>query len=1055
MKKLFILGLFVLLTSLTSFAQQKNISGTVTDMNGEPLIGVTVAEKNTNNGAITDMDGKFQLSVLKGAVLRVSYIGYVTKEVVLDNQTFLSIILQEDTKTLDEVVVVGFATQKKVNLTGAVGTIDSKAFESIPVQNAVQALQGKVPGLLITQHSGQLNSSAGMQIRGLATIGEGSYANTLVLIDGMEGSLHSINPQDIAEISVLKDAAASSIYGSRAPFGVVLVTTKKGKSGKPTVNYNNSFRISTAINMPQSMDSYTWATFFNDASFNSGGGYWIAPETMGRIRDYMDGKISYNTVPMDSNPKFWNTGYDQSNDNIDYYDVFYKDITREQEHNVSVGGGNEWISYYLSGNFLDQGGKMNYGGDALKRYNLAGKLEAQLSKHASISYNARFIRTDYHQPMAMNDVDFFTEIGRQSWPIGPLYDPNGYLFNDHVLRMKDGGQSVQQSTSLSQQVSITLKPLKGWRIIGDFNYRYNSYFGHEDAYPVYQMAVDGIHTANEYYRNWAHENADKTDYLNVNAYSDYEKIFAQKHYVKVLAGFQAENNNVRNLFATKVGIMTPTITSLDTATGLGKDGTPVPPSVGGGYSSWSTAGFFGRLNYNYLEKYLFEANLRYDGSSRFRKENRWGFFPSFSVGWNIAKENFFKPLNSTVNTLKIRGSYGSLGNQYTSSVYPTYAAMGYQFNAGTWLINGEKTNLSWAPGLISTSLTWERINSVNVGLDLAMFNNRLTASFDYYERRTKNMVGPSEELPVILGVGVPVKNNTDLKTKGFELELSWRDQLANGLNYGIRFVLSDSQGTITRYSNPSKTLSKYYDGKKWGEIWGYETIGIAKTQEEMDSHLSALTNGGQSHLGMDWTAGDIMYADLNKDGKVDSGSGTIADHGDLKVIGNTTPRYNFGLDLNAEWKGFDFRVFLQGTAKRDFFQNSYYFWGAYNGGWWSMGLTEHKDYFRDDSGHYLGQNLNSYYPRPLWGTQKNQQTQTRYLQNAAYMRIKNLQLGYTIPSFITEQIGINKLRLFVSGENLATFTNMSSIFDPETVGTSMGNSYPLSKTYSFGLSVTF
>lgn len=1055
MKKSFILWMLMSLGTLTSLAQQKEIRGTVTDMDGEPLIGVTITEKGKNYGTITDQNGKFHLSISSGSVLRISYIGYMTKEVTPNHRSNQIIRLQEETKALNEVVVVGFAHQKKVNLTGSVGTIDSKAFEAIPVQNAVQALQGKIPGLLITQNSGQLNSKAGIQVRGLGTIGEGSYANTLVLIDGMEGDLYSVNPQDIEDISVLKDAAASSIYGSRAPFGVILVTTKKGKGSKQTINYNNNFRINTAINMPESMDSYTWATFFNDAAYNSGRGYWIAPETMTRIRDYMDGKIFYNTVPMTSNPNLWNTGYEQANDNIDYYDVFYKDITHEQEHNISVGGGNEKISYYISGNFLSQGGKMNYGGDGLKRYNLAGKIEGQLSKYVSVNYNTRFTRTDYHQPMAMNDAMFFTEIGRQSWPISPLYDPNGYLFNDHVLRMRDGGQSKQQTSSLAQQISITLKPLKGWRIIGDFNYRYDSYFGHEDAYPVHQMAVDGIHKGAEWYRNWAHENANKTDYININAYSDYEKVFAKKHYIKVLTGFQAENNNFRDLYATKEGIMSPTIISLGTATGLGQDGSPVSPIVGGGYSSWSTAGFFGRLNYNYSEKYLFEANLRYDGSSRFRKNNRWGFFPSFSIGWNIAKENFFQTLSPIINTLKIRASYGTLGNQYTSSVYPTYASMGYQFNEGTWLINGKKTNTSWAPGLISASLSWEKIKSANIGLDFALFNNRLIGSFDYYKRKTMDMVGPSDELPVILGVDAPIKNNTNLETKGFELELSWRDQLANGFKYGARFVLSDSQSKITRYSNPSGTLSKYYSGMSWGEIWGYKTIGIAKTQEEMDTHLSTLPNGGQSYLGMDWAAGDIMYVDINEDGKIDGGSGTISDHGDLKVIGNTTPRFNFGLDINAEWKGIDFRVFLQGTAKRDYFQNSFYFWGAYNDGWWSMGLTEHKNYFRESPEHYLGQNLNSYYPRPLWGTTKNQQVQTRYLQNAAYMRIKNMQLGYTIPEFITQKIGISKLRFFVSGENLATFTNMISIFDPETIGTSMGNSYPLSKTYSFGLSVTF
>lgn len=1054
MKKTIAIVTLMLCAVATAMAQH-TVSGTVTDLNGEPLAGVAVMVQDSPSptGTTTDLDGTWSLSVSPDAVLEFSSLGYRPVTVNVNGRGGIDVSLEEDREILDEVVVVGFATQKRINLTGSVSTVDSKAFESVPVQNAVQALQGKIPGLHISSTTGQLNSKATMQVRGLATIGEGSLAQTLVLIDGMEGDLYSINQQDIESITVLKDAAASSIYGSRAPFGVILVTTKKGKEGKATVNYNNSFRFSTPLNLPQEMDSYTWATFFNDAARNSGRGDWIAQETMQRIRDYMDGKIFYNTTPRSDNPNLWNTGYSQANDNIDYYDVFYKDVTFEQEHNLSVSGGTDKINYYVSANYLMQDGKMNWTGDGLKRYNLAGKLEARLSRYATLLYNARFTRSDYHQPTMMTNSSFFEAIGRQSWPIGPLYDPNGFLFNDHVLRMKDGGQTTQSSSRLAQQVQLTITPLKGWRIIADFNYRYDQYFGHQDAFQVSQMAVDGVTVGSTWWNNWTNEHANRTDYININAYSDYEHTIG-RHYFKVMAGFQAENNNYRNVYATINGILTPSSIAIDTATGLGQNGAAIAPQVGGGYTSWSTAGFFGRLNYNYDDRYMVEANFRYDGSSRFRVQNRWGFFPSFSAGWNIANEPFFTPAKPWVDMLKLRGSYGLLGNQYTDTPYPTYSAVGYDLNAGLWLIDGKQTNISWAPELVSMSLSWEKIYSMNIGIDFALFRNRLTGSFDYFIRQTKDMVGPAEELPVILGTAVPVANNTDLETKGWELEIGWRDQLKNGFAYGVNLVLFDSQGTITRYSNPSGTLSKNYAGKKWGEIWGYETIGIAKTQEEMDAHLATLPNGGQTYLGMDWAAGDIMYADLNNDGKVDGGAGTLDDHGDRRVIGNTTPRYNFGIDITMEYKGFDFRLFLQGTGKRDSFQGSYYFWGAYNDVWWSMGTTVHEDYFRDNPDHYLGLNLDSYYPRPLWGTYKNLQTQTRYLQNAAYLRIKNVQLGYTIPPALTKKIGIDRLRIFFSGENLATFTKMIKLFDPETIGTSMGNSYPLSRTWSFGLSVT-
>lgn len=1030
------------------------LSGKVVDESGFPLPGAVVMVKGSKGGTSTDSAGRFSIDAPAGSMVQVISLGYQTLEFTSGKQrTNIIVTMKEDRELIDELVVVGFATQKKIDLTGAVSTIDSKAFEAVPVQNAVQALQGKIPGLTVTTDTGQLNARAGMSVRGLATIGQGSYASTLVLIDGMEGDLFTLNPQDIEDVSVLKDAASSSIYGSRAPFGVVLVTTKSGKSGKTTVNYNNNFRWSAPINLPTESDSFTWATYFNDAARNGGSSPWIADETLQRIRDYMDGKITTNTIPMASNPNVWNSGYDQANDNIDYYRVFYKTLTFEQEHNLSASGGNDKVNFYTSANLLKQEGKMNFGGDGLTRFNLAGKISANLAPWAKLNYNTRLTRAYYFQPAAMNNTDFFQEIGRQSWPIGPLYDPNGFLYNDHVLRMINGHTNTDDTVS-SHQLSLNLNPLAGLEFNAEVNYRLNYTFGHEDFFPARQMAVDGVSYANEWYRNYTHENSAKTSYYNVNVYSSYEKALESGHYFKVLAGFQSEENNYRNSFLTQNTLVTPEVISIDSATGLGVYGQTLIPTVRGGYESWSTMGFFGRLNYNYKERYLLEVNGRYDGSSRFRKENRWGFFPSVSVGWNIASEPFVKDACRAIDVLKLRASYGSIGNQYTSSAYPTYTSVGYQFNAGEWLLNDSKPNISWFPGLISSSLTWEEVRTRNLGLDWAFFGKRLTGSADVFVRQTLNMVGPSDELPVVLGTSVPAANNTDLETRGFELEIQWRDQLRSGFAYSTRFVLSDAHGKITRYSNPSQTLGNYYAGKNWGEIWGYETVGMAKTQEEMDAHLATLPNGGQNTLGLDWGAGDMMYADLNGDGKIDPGANTIEDHGDLKVIGNTTPRFNFGLDLSAEYKGFDARIFLQGTAKRQYFQNTFYFWGAGQGVWWSMCVKEHEDYFRDDPDHPLGLNLDSYFPRPIWGSDRNRQVQSRYLQNAAYMRLKNVQFGYTLPDRITSKVGVNKLRVFVTGENLFTLTKMITIFDPETIGTSMGSSYPLSRVFAFGVNIT-
>ena len=453
---------------------------------------------------------------------------------------------------------------------------------------------------------------------------------------------------------------------------------------------------------------------------------------------------------------------------------------------------------------------------------------------------------------------------------------------------------------------------------------------------------------------------------------------------------------------------------------------------------------------------LLEVNLRYDGTSRFREDQRWKWFPSFSAGWNIAQEDFWSDWTDYVNVLKLRASYGTLGNQNTSSWYPTYLTMPVETASGGWLINGVKPNTADGPGIISSTMTWETIKSLDFGFDISALQNRLNVNFGWYRRQTLDMIGPAPELPGILGTAVPKTNNTDLETKGIELTIGWKDQLPNGLAYQVAFNLSDDRTKITNYPNDTYDLNKYYTGQTIGEIWGYETIGIAKTQEEMDNHLASLPNGGQNSLGSQWEAGDIMYKDLNGDGTINNGAYTKDDHGDLKVIGNNTPRFRFGLSLGAQWKNFDIYAFFQGTMKRDYWEGSYNFWGYGDWIWRSVAFEEHMDYFRNDPDHLLGENLDAYYPRPVDGTDKNHQTQTRYLQNAAYIRLKNLSVGYTLPSHIMSRIGISKFRVFLSGENLWTGTQLSSIFDPEQLGGGTGSiGYPLSKTISAGVNVNF
>ncbi len=1035
--------------------QQVQVVGTVNDATG-PVIGASVVEKGTSNGTITDLDGGFTLSVKPGAILVVSYLGYSAQEIKVVPGQAIKVVLREDTKVLDEVVVVGFGTQKKVNLTGSVGVTDGKELESRPVSNAAQALQGLVPGLQITQNNGSLESTPSINVRGTGTIGSGSTGSPLILIDGMEGDLNTINPQDIQSISVLKDAASSSIYGSRAPFGVVMVTTKSGKSGKTSVNYNNSFRWSSPINMPSTMDSYTFATYFNDGCLNTPGwGVHFNDEWLQRIKDYQDGKIT-TEIPAGDNG-YWKDGYGYGNANNDWYDIMYKDVTFSQEHNLSATGGTEKLNYYLSANYLDQGGLMEWGNEGLKRYNATAKIRAQLSPWAKISYTMRWTRQKYVRPSQLTD-NLYDNIGRQGWPTLPLYDPNGYLYSSPspALGMSTGGSDRKETDNNYHQLGLILEPIKDWITHIELNYHVQAADRHWDTQLTYNHDVNGNPYTYGNTESNVHEDHYKENFMNLNIYSEYDKSFAEKHNFHVMAGFQTEKMKQTEFGLQRNGILIPGLPEVDLTNGLDSSGEPVTPSVNGARHEWATAGFFGRVNYNYDGRYLAEANLRYDGTSRFRSDNRWVWLPSVSLGWNIAREAFWEPMTDVVNTLKLRASYGMLGNQNTNNWYQTYRTMSVKSSDGSWMQNGLKTNTAEFPGLVSTALTWEKIHSYNVGLDWGLFNNRLTGSYDYFIRDTKDMVGPAPELPATLGTAVPNTNNTDLRTKGWEFELSWNDRLQNGLGYAAKFMLADSRTKITRYpNNPTLSTDTYIEGRYINEIWGYETIGIAKSEQEMQDHLASLPNGGQDAIGSDWAAGDIMYKDLNGDGKITEGSRTMNDLGDRKLIGNSTPRYHFSIDLSADWKGFDFRAFFQGVMKRDYYQGSAYFFGIKGNFWWSQGLDQHADYFRAEASNDLPANINSYYPRPVFDTDKNYYAQTRYLQDASYIRLKNLQLGYTLPTSLVSKLGVSKLRVYLSGENLWTGTSLSSLFDPETIdGGKGGCVYPLSKTVSCGLSLT-
>ena len=1039
--------------------QQAVCKGTVVDSNGEPIVGASVfaVSNGHKKGSVTDLDGNFEIDgIASGSSLTISYVGYKTQQVTWSGKD-LKVTLQESSEMLDNVVVVGYGTQKKVNLTGAVSVVSSKALDSRPVTSVAQALQGEVPGLnfSVGNSGGSLNSRMSMNIRGVGTIGEGSNAAPLVLIDGSEGDLYSISPNDIESISVLKDASSSAIYGSRAAFGVILVTTKSGKDSRMNVSYNGNVRFSTATQIPEMPNSYDFARYWNDAAANSGGNAPFKQDILDKIKNHING----TPKPGDEATTTWAgyaanepwSMYTGSWNNVNWFDEMYKSGVPSTEHNVALSGGGSKVNYYLSGAVLSQRGLIRHGKDQLKRYNFSGKITANLKDWFTVTYNTKWIREDYIRPSYMTGL-FFHNIARR-WPTNPVYDPNGhYVHGNEILQMENGGLDATQQDKLYQQLALEFRPLNGWKIRLEGNYNTVHYYNHWDVLPIYYYDPDQKLIPAAWSGGYAAGKSDvgdsmsRNNYYNGRFFTEYMFTLNDKHDFKFLAGLDMESNRYTSLGAARADLISPLVPSLNNATH--KD---VRPSFSN--TQWATMGAFGRINYAYDSRYLAEFSIRRDGSSRFIGDKTWSTFPSFALGWNIANEQFFKPLTKTVNTLKLRATYGALGNTNIKALYPWFLSQPANASASSWLVNGQRVNISNAPGLVSPSLTWESVRSWNIGLDFGMFNNRLQGTFDYYVRTTKDMVGPAPAHPSILGVELPKENNSDMRSNGWDLEVRWRDRIGQ-VGYGIKLVLSDDYQTITRFHNPNRLLSKWCEGKRMGDIYGYLVEGIAQTNEQMNEWL---TNNKPS-WGSNWAAGDVMYKDLNGDKKVNSGKGTYDDMGDLTKIGNSLPRYRFGITLDANWNGFDFLIFMQGVGKRDFWDDSPYSVGANTGMWQAAAFKDHLDYWRPATDTNLGPNPNGFYPRPLFGQgSKNFQTSDRYLQNAAYMRIKNIQLGYTLPTAIASKIGANRIRFYFSAENLATFTKMNKIFDPEATGGDWGPGkiYPLQRTVSFGLNLNF
>ena len=1072
----FLLSVCLLCMSATLMAQF-TVKGTVLDKDNEPAIAAKVTEKgNPSRAVVTDIDGKFSLNLSSSkATIVVTYIGFEPQEIAVKGRSVIKVELVEKNTALDEVVIVGFATQKKINATGAVKTIDDAALKDRPTANAVQSLQGVVPGLNITNDAGGApGSTMNINIRGIGNLGDGSNSSPLILIDGMEGDINTLNPADIENVSVLKDAAAASIYGSRAPFGVILITTKngaKGQKGNVSVNYSGNVRIQQPISVPNTVDGLTYAYMLNDAYQNSGGAPPFSSDHIEKIRNFMTGKSNLS-MGFYENLDTWyqnQAGYGSTN----WYDVYVKNQTVSNEHNLSVSGSTKAIDYRLSGNYMGQTGLYKYADEFYRRYNVAGKINARINKYLTLGWSSRMAADSNEKPSVMDDL-FFHNLGRTS-PVIPLVNPyNGEYHQDSMMQpVLEGGRINSQTVKLYNQLNAIVEPIKDWKIHVELNSRiernpysrtfnpmiYHRPSGKEEYLTAFRDITANQHTINSssgYFsvspsggETYVEDAKQKVNYFETNIYTDYHLKLDSGHEFTFLLGEQSEYYKTDT--DRHADYNYPTLTE-------GQVYRQMDSIIKG---EWSSLGIFARANYNYKYRYLAEVNFRADGASRFPSDQRWGYFPSASVGWNITEEPFMEKVRTKFfDNLKLRASYGTLGNQNTSSFYPYYQAM--YVNTTSLVLGGVQQSSLPVYSPYSSSLTWETIINTGVGIDFTLLNGRLLGSFDWYQRTTKDMIGPAKSLSSLYGAAAPKTNNAELRTRGWEAELTWRDHIGK-FNYSITGTLSDYKTIITKYYSPTgqcfgtsasnRNGGYWYEGKEYGEIWGYRVLGIAKSDDEMNNYLDQVS---QSALGSKWGGGDLMYADLNGDGKVDAGSATLNDHGDMTRIGNSTPRFAYSLTLQGDYKWFDFRIYFQGIGKRDFiFENCAPFYGISNE--WQRNLfTDHLDYYRY-AGSELGANLDAYYGR-IRIDQNNILASDRFLQNAAYLRLKNVQLGFSLPKGTKLDKVVKNARLYVSGENLLTFTKLR-IFDPEGIdnggGYGAGKVYPNYRTYSVGLNMTF
>lgn len=1056
--------------SFSVFAQSQTISGSVSDaVTSEPLAGVSivVVGSETESGVVigtqTDAMGRFNLDVPAGfTALKFSYIGYISKEQTIQGQT-MNVVLEPDVLLLEEAVVVGFGTQKRANLSGAVDEVDMEALELRSISNVTQGLQGLIPNLNIDYTAGAPGTEPIINIRGYTSINGGS---PLILIDGIPAEARDLNlldAQDVSSISVLKDASSAAIYGARAAFGVLLIETKRGGGEQMNVNYTHRTSWDTPTVIPEKVtDPYVYMRWQENSSDATPWDYINYSDDMyAWARDRSDNPSSTDAVRV--NPS--NTSQWQYMGNRDWSEYFLSDYGMSSNNTLSLSGSTANTNYYLSGSMDNQDGALQIDDDNFERLGIRSNVEYRLNQFFNITNLTQMTQSSRNAPSYLSgessSMQSFYLLAPTSWHKNPDGTWANSAAGQLAAQLTEGGDFVdeynkfQTTFTLRSDIIPSLLSLNA-----DYTFR-SEKRNYDWDYKKYRIGY-GPNDVRELGNTAVYRYRMDYDYQVLNLYASLNKQF-QNHQFSGIIGYNQESYDFYRVNTSITDVISSSLPSISLALGS--------TNTSDSYTGWAVQGAFGRLNYIFKDKYIVEFNGRYDGSSRFPENDRFGFFPSASLGWRLDQESFFNV--DAINVFKLRASYGTLGNQSVSDF--GYIPSMSTYNNGYLVDNNRPLSIS-APGMVSSNYTWEEVTSQNIGLDIELLESKLQFNLDLYTRDTEGMLTLGKELPSVLGTSEPNENAADLRTKGWEVAVNYRDNvnfLNDRLSFGARLTLADAQSEITSFDNPNQNLNQYYVGAQIGEIWGLTVDGFFESEEE-------ITNSPDQSSMVPWgaiptTVGSIKFADINGDGVITKGT-TVADPGDMKVIGNSEARYRFGINLDFNYKGFDIQTFFQGIGKRDYYPFHYVFWGfhqqPYNGG-----FTHLLDYYRaaDDSPEAMSQhsqkyidmglanaNTDSRYPvLQAWNMDVNtygagSTPNDKYLLDASYLRWKNLTIGYRLPGEIIQSLGLSQVRVYLSGENLMEWSEISDIVDPEAVtNNGRGYVYPFQRRYSLGINVQF